>query len=299
MTGILDLIEISQLVSRGGVAWTQGAGGNISVKISPAEMIIKASGLRLDAVKGNENLVKVSVDKLRGDIASSSNEGAEENYVRALRDCADATFSAGFPSMETAFHVALSAKWVLHFHPLAALLMAETLRKGTDEVAIVDFVKPGLDLAAAIDRVKDRKIILLRQHGVVLQDDERPDRPGGILDRWRKLEREFLEREKFPKLLSLIGNPASAKGVGLSPTPRRIYFPDAAVFAARVSGVTNSVGKDLFQLKADAFSTDRDAAEIWLATQLLYHSVPNFPELPGNAGAEIRALPLEKRRAAK
>ncbi|MGQ0503682.1 MAG: class II aldolase/adducin family protein, partial [Myxococcaceae bacterium] len=119
---MLSLAQACHAVGQRIPYWTQGAGGNLSVKDGDA-LFIKASGLRLDSVSPERGVAEVSLAEARERLGALSVEDprAEEAYAAAL-----APRVAGAPraSMETGMHVWLPERWVSHFHSLPALLMA-------------------------------------------------------------------------------------------------------------------------------------------------------------------------------
>src|SRR5262245_58512773 len=97
--------------------WTQGAGGNLSLK-DERWLYIKASGFRLDGVTPEKGVSRVDREKL---LALLEKCRTEEEYSDALSQ--SRAPESPRPSMEAGFHAVLPGKWVIHFHSLAAVLM--------------------------------------------------------------------------------------------------------------------------------------------------------------------------------
>ncbi|RYF06934.1 MAG: hypothetical protein EOO40_08735, partial [Deltaproteobacteria bacterium] len=140
--------------------WTQGAGGNVSVKAA-GRLYIKASGQRLDGVDGPTTYAALPVAPLRAQVAELAGQmavqgrtpTAEAIYATALTEHRDATL--GRPSMESGMHALLPGRYVAHFHALSAVLMGhhELLQPGyvralcAAQGVVADFVPatlPGL-----------------------------------------------------------------------------------------------------------------------------------------------------------
>ena len=144
----------------------QAAGGNVSWK-SNSTIWIKASGTWLADAEKKDVFVPVDdVALARGDFDVSPK--ALEGY--GLR-----------PSIETLLHALMPHKFVVHLHPVDA--MAHLIRCNCEvdlqavlgdafAWALVDYFKPGADLAQAIHakllEKSDVQVVLLKNHGVIL-----------------------------------------------------------------------------------------------------------------------------------
>ena len=72
------------------------------------------------------------------------------------------------PSMEINFHKAIKSKYVLHYHPVYILLLQDDLPFDAD---VIDYIKPGSDeLTEAVSKC-NKKVIYLKNHGVILHSD--------------------------------------------------------------------------------------------------------------------------------
>jgi len=261
--------------------WTQGAGGNLSLK-HDGTLHIKASGLRLDAVTADKGVGRSDLKHLLALLAQSR---TEEDYSEAL--VASRLSDSPRPSMEAGFHALLPQPWVLHFHSLVSLLMGhersndpakfDDWSKGKMAMRFLPPIMPGLELSRAFSAKDQCTAFILQNHGVVLQADSLD-----VLDEWTALEETFVSDWNYPSL--------RADGTRIAPCPLKLYFPDSAVFLERLQALRD--GKD--GLVADCWKKDRDAAEIWQATSLLYHAQNELAELPAEISSRVSGLPTEK-----
>ncbi len=260
--------------------WTQGAGGNLSLK-HDGTLYIKASGLRLDAVTPEKGVGSCRVAEL---LALLKNSQTEEDYSQAIKQSARP--ASPRPSMEAGFHALLPKPWVLHFHSLPSLLMSherwqspakfDQWAKGRLTLRHIPALMPGLELSRAFSADDSASAFLLQNHGVVLQGDT-----WEVVEEWAKLEETFLFDWNYPSL--------KADGRRIAPCPLKLYFPDSAVFLDRLKAQQDGTG-----LAKDCWEKDRDASELWQATSLLYHAQNDLAELPAEISSRISGLPTEK-----
>ncbi len=158
--GWLDFLAMSKKIGSDSML-IQGAGGNTSIKIGRA-MWVKASGQWL--IDSEDKNIFVQVDLVTGDMVYK-----EERILR--------------PSIETALHLVLPHKIVVHVHSVNALswLVREDACAHLDELlkgmrwAWIPYVKPGKELAAHVRaRFEDSAadIYLLQNHGVVVAAED-------------------------------------------------------------------------------------------------------------------------------
>lgn len=120
-------------------------GGNISVKLKD-DIIIKSSGVDL----------KSEIDRV------STKDKSFEFYKKWIE------IDYLKPSMEINFHKAIKSKYVLHYHPIYILLLQDDLPFDAD---VIKYIKPGSDeLTEAVSKC-NKKIIYLKNHGVILHSD--------------------------------------------------------------------------------------------------------------------------------
>jgi len=187
----------------------QAAGGNSSVKITDTKMFIKASGFLLSDVNENKGYSKVDLYKVSNilkdkSITAEIDKTKREVLVKKLIE--DATLDKNNrPSIETLLHSSLY-KYTLHTHPVVVNMvviqkewreMLTSIFKG-EEIALVPYKTPGIDLALELDKVikttkKTPKIIFLQNHGLIVTSNNIED--------IKKITELVLEKiEKFLKI---------------------------------------------------------------------------------------------------
>lgn len=138
-----DYQELKKLVNN--ILDCPSKGGNISVKIKN-DIIIKSSGVDLKSEIDRVSTLNKSFEFYK--------KWTEIEYLK--------------PSMEIKFHKVIKSKYVLHYHPIYILLLQDNLPFDAD---IIDYLKPGTDeLTEAISKC-NKKIIFLKNHGVILHSD--------------------------------------------------------------------------------------------------------------------------------
>lgn len=306
-------------------AWNQARGGNISQKLRLPNgrngMVIKASGIRLQDVTESFGYATIEVPRTwhaiqdllavhsRGDAACD--EVIEQRYADILRHgrCPTRTSAAYglFPSMETGFHVALPRKYVIHFHSLAAICLAAHRKKSASSwdgwirdvtdlrVSFVEPVRPGFLLTSPVSQCGDSDAIVLANHGVILHSDN-----ANVLESWADFETLVWEKVCLDSCWRNALHPNEkaalvARDLLLEKAaPFSFLFPDMAVFASKVRGVVRPIDNGLYMLKRDAFVSDPDAAELWLAHAALCHLVPTLEPLPAGIVDTVSTLPTEE-----
>jgi hypothetical protein len=160
--------DFSLLCARlGGDPWyTQGAGGNASVKFGDV-LMVKASGWRLDRALQPEAWTALRLSEAR-QVACSG-----------MEDFSGALIGMRRASIETGLHALSLSRLVLHLHFVP--LLAEAIRvdgrarldyrlKGLDWTW-VPYSRPGAALAAACNG-RQASIMVLDRHGVVLNGND-------------------------------------------------------------------------------------------------------------------------------
>ena len=307
MNGPQFLVDLCRHIGQRTPYWTQGGGGNVSLKVGSGELWIKASGFRLDAVSAEAGTVPVSLGGLREFLwyPWPEREG-EVAYAQALVRFSDSRMAAR-ASMETGFHALLEMPVVAHFHSLTALLMAHVhernpalLLQACPDLAGAVFlpaIRPGWLLSKAVVPQARAEAIILANHGVILQGSE--DGFFSLMDDWMVVEKAFCRHFGFANVLSLY---EAEDALAFAMTewasvacPMKIYFPDTAVFRDRLQGVVEPAAtRGLYKLKPDALFQDRSAVELWLATVALYLACPDLKELPLEISGVVRDLPTEQ-----
>lgn len=177
------------------VEYTQGGGGNTSVKLDGELMAVKASGFKLKQINPREGYVVVNyknildfydhVDlSLDRDYEKESGEFVKSNTMdteglKKLR-----------PSVEAGFHSVLK-KYVIHTHPVYAniLCCAQNGRELVEKIfkdkeyatAWIPYINPGFCLtlkireaigASAENGGKFPQAIFMENHGLIVTDDD-------------------------------------------------------------------------------------------------------------------------------
>lgn len=138
-----DYQELKKLINN--ILDCPSKGGNISVKLKD-DIIIKSSGVDL----------KSEIDRV------STKDKSFEFYKKWIE------IDYLKPSMEINFHKAIKSKYVLHYHPIYILLLQDDLPFDAD---VIKYIKPGSDeLTEAVSKC-NKKIIYLKNHGVILHSD--------------------------------------------------------------------------------------------------------------------------------
>ena len=291
-----EFFELCRLIGEEVPRWTQGAGGNVSCKDAEGTLWIKASGVRLDSVSLSSGYAATKPRAIREALAIKAPvQGAldEQGYADLLAQQA-LPIAPGHPSMETGFHAALAGKFVCHFHSIASLLMAHVhqnefpkwdawIRKSWTQssLQVLPLIRPGLELSQELAAPEQAEVIILKNHGVILQFSGLR-----LLTQWRDLEDSFLREWNFP---------IKAKGDSClsQSAPLKIYFPDTAVFLDRLKKILVVDEAGLAKALPEAQTLDKNTYEIWWASCLLYALCPGLDELPESISSGLAGLPTE------
>ena len=285
-------------------AWTQGLGGNVSVKDAETDTIfVKATGLRLDRVRIGSGIAAARLSALRADLSglAAGSEELEPLYEQLLGKASLDRTSRGRLSMECGFHALLEARCVMHFHSLAAVLMCHEQESNPGKwnewlaqenylrLTVFPVVTPGADLSLAVGIASPREAYLLRNHGVILAAND----PWELLERWEKFEISFCRRFNYTEILGLLENGEKGPSdLSLGVSRLAVLLPDVAVFFDRILKVTEGDVASL-RLKPGAWDLDRDAAELWVSIQALLRAAPGLKELPEAFAKKLSVLPTE------
>jgi len=177
-----ELDNAPQLLARAARAagsrpdFTQGGGGNVSIKISPERMLVKASGVQLKDITPSSGYALVNYGNIRRRIAGGP--GGEAEFSDFI--CAQALPVKGMkpanPSIETGFHALLNTV-VIHTHSVYANILnmsAEGHALGREMFPGAEFVpykSPGPQLCSAINdraRAAGPQIFFLANHGLAV-----------------------------------------------------------------------------------------------------------------------------------
>lgn len=153
--------------------WVQGAGGNVSWK-EDSTLWVKASGTWLSNAEKEEIFIPVDLMGIKSEIAN-------KNFLVAPKVVSDVKLK---PSIETMLHALMPHRVVIHLHAIE--ILAHLVRRDCDKYinsmvdktfrsSIIDYHKPGADLAlaihAALDKCPSTDVIFLKSHGIVIGGD--------------------------------------------------------------------------------------------------------------------------------
>jgi ribulose-5-phosphate 4-epimerase/fuculose-1-phosphate aldolase len=281
------IIDICQEIGRGIPYWVQGAGANVSFK-QRSELWIKASGWRLDQVGSDRGWVRLNLGMWS---ALPEEEGVYEKLLSS--SVVHAPAAGHRASMETGFHAALPKEWVLHFHSLFAVLVAdhpERVRQLKEllgeKIAIIPRVQPGLELSRILASHRDASVFLLQGHGVILQMSENPGELGSLWQRWKQAERHFAGEWGWRDLFASLEGCSSPATQEISRVLQKRILPDQLALQARMEKLR------------EPSSGDKDCFEILAACYQLLRYGPDIAEWTAGQATGIAGLEAEKFRAA-
>lgn len=180
MSDLSRFVDMSRHIGSS-IASVQGGGGNTSIKLDDATMLIKASGTLLKDMTAESGYVSVNhqlvADKLE---PSLSEEDASSLLSSSITDSS----LGGRPSMETGFHAVLG-RVVVHTHSVYVncvscvedgdILSKQVLDDTSIQAEWIPYYAPGLELSCAIKaRIQekpDTQVFILQNHGVIVHAD--------------------------------------------------------------------------------------------------------------------------------
>jgi len=125
----------------------QAAGGNVSVKLSTEDVIIKTSGTHMADVSERDGFVLLMDGKV--------------------------TCGTGRPSIEASFHRHLDARYVIHVHPVAVIgTPPEQFKVMFPNAHVMPYIEPGVKITEAIP-IRSAEIIYLQNHGLILSGNDK------------------------------------------------------------------------------------------------------------------------------
>jgi ribulose-5-phosphate 4-epimerase/fuculose-1-phosphate aldolase len=156
--------------------YTQGGGGNVSVKTGPERMLIKASGARLKDVTPAGGYALVNYGNIRRRVAAGPGGEAEfSDFIRAQALPVKGVKPAK-PSVETGFHALLNTV-VIHTHSVYANILNMSLegaalgRSLFPSAEFVPYRAPGPQLCTAVNeraRASGPQTFFLANHGLAV-----------------------------------------------------------------------------------------------------------------------------------
>jgi ribulose-5-phosphate 4-epimerase/fuculose-1-phosphate aldolase len=170
---INDLVLLSQTLGKN-IAYVQGGGGNISVKLDSRRMAIKASGYLLKDVSSEDGYSIVDYTEIGSYLLSSDID--EDIFTKKIQSFVIETNNR--PSIETGFHAQLGT-FVVHTHSVYAnfLTCAEEGKELANalfpKVLWIPYATPGRALTLLVQKsLKDfsrtPNIIFLQNHGIIV-----------------------------------------------------------------------------------------------------------------------------------
>ncbi|MGI6536903.1 MAG: class II aldolase/adducin family protein [Caldicoprobacterales bacterium] len=248
------------------IEYTQGGGGNTSVKLNEELMAVKASGFKLKQINPKEGYVVVNyknimefynnVDlSLDRDYEKESTEFAKANVVemeglKKLR-----------PSVEAGFHSIL-LKYVIHTHPVYANivccthkgreLMNEIFKNVDFGFVWIPYINPGFSLTLRIKKAvhdylnendKFPQVIFMENHGLITTADNPREcldlhqrvndmikTHFGIAETYPKIELDKLDENKYVSRTEYLKIYLKANKIGLDFFDRNVLYPDQLVY---------------------------------------------------------------------
>ncbi len=207
------------------IEYTQGGGGNTSVKLNDELMAVKASGYKLKQITPTEGYVVVNYKNIF-EYYSQVDLSQEKDYEKESTEIVKANIVEveGLkklrPSVEAGFH-SLLQKYVIHTHPVYANLVccSQNGRELMDEifsdesfgVVWIPYINPGFSLTLRIkdaletyekeiEQGKKVQIILMENHGLIATADD-PKECVALHEKANELIKEhFGIKEPYPQM---------------------------------------------------------------------------------------------------
>ena len=177
----------------------QAGGGNSSYKVTPEEMIIKASGVQLADVTEeagygvvNPRMIREAfrdTQKVNWMTEAAGREILRQAFIRGQRT-----------SIETFLH-SISGRYTLHTHPVTVNVLAcrrggmEILKGLFPDALMVPYGTPGMELAKKYFKVyegaktadRESGVVFLQNHGLVVSSDT----AQGVIDKTEYVARRI------------------------------------------------------------------------------------------------------------
>lgn len=169
--------------------YTQGGGGNTSVKLSDELMAVKASGCKLSDMTLEDGFVVVNYKKVKEYYEKVDISGKNDFYKESAQFVKDNmvklnNIKEGRPSIEAGFH-SLLYKYVIHTHSVYSNLLCCTKEGEKIAAELFDhcpytylwlpYITPGFFLTFEIQKkIKEMgsipNIVFMGSHGVIISD---------------------------------------------------------------------------------------------------------------------------------
>lgn len=177
------------------VEYTQGGGGNTSVKLDDRYMAVKASGCQLKQITAAQGYVVIDYKKIK-DYYDKVNLSIDEDYEKTSsalvkQSIIDVPWLKKMrPSVEAGFHSVLG-KYVIHTHSVYANIL-NCIEGGSEHVekifsgkiyktAVIPYISPGFFLTIKIMEAlsecckrtgKTPEVFFLQNHGLIIASDD-------------------------------------------------------------------------------------------------------------------------------
>ena len=237
-----ELVSISRFAGNR-VDYTQGGGGNTSVKLDNKLMAIKASGYKLSEITLDNAYVTVDYEKVKDyyeNVDISQNKDFEKESNSIVKDSISLLpdMKNLRPSVEVGFHAILD-KYVIHIHSVYAAIivcskngediMNKILKDKDYGFIFVPYINPGFSLSVEIlNKIteykkangKNPEAIFMKNHGLVVHCDN----PKRAMDIIKDINEEIM---KYFDISPLEFNEIkfdNSQGIVTSKTPVLVNF---------------------------------------------------------------------------
>ncbi|MEN6316563.1 MAG: class II aldolase/adducin family protein [Clostridiaceae bacterium] len=208
------------------VEYTQGGGGNTSVKLDGEFMAVKASGCKLKQITPSEGYVIIDYKKIK-DYYSGVDLNADHDFEKESAELARQSVQPApwlkvlRPSVEAGFH-SIMKKYVIHTHSVYAniLTCAENGQELVNRIfggkaykaVWIPYINPGFCLTLKIRESirecrerngKEPEVFFMENHGLIVTADEY-DRTVNLHSEVNDAIRDYLDiTQRFPEIVLL------------------------------------------------------------------------------------------------
>ena len=219
---LMNLERISKSVGIP-IDYTQGGGGNTSVKLDDELMAVKASGYKLKQITQDEGYVVVNYSKIQ-EFFSKVDLSLDRDYEKESSEFVKANIveMEGLkklrPSVEAGFHSILQ-KYVIHTHPVYANilccavngreLMEKIFRDADFATAWVSYINPGFCLTLKIKEAIEKsleetgqfpQVIFMENHGLIATAND-SEECINLHQKANDMIRDYFDlKEQYPQL---------------------------------------------------------------------------------------------------